>query len=435
MRHLRREKIEQIIAKITTLYKTGFVHILGSTVINKIIGFFCGILVVRFVSKAAFGEYSYALNIISLFSLASALGLSSGTFQLCCEETDETKKNEIYYYGSSIGVRINVILTIIIVIFSYFATLKIPAAKVYIVMMAGYPIINLIVELQQIRLRSSMLNKEYANTCTVNSIAVFVCSVIGSYFFEIRGLIIGTYLAAITTILIILLTYKVGIGVRIPRIAQEKKKFMNRLALVSMCNNGLSQLLYLLDLFVIGLVVANSEVIASYKVATVIPTAIGFFPGAVVTYIYPFFARNKDNFAWTIQRYKQLLKAMLVVNAFITIILLVGAKPLISTIYGTEYLDAVACFRILSVSYFFSGTFRIISGNLLVTQRKVEFNLMVAIISGIVNLLGNFLLIKAFGSIGAAITTLLVVLISSVISTTYYVKIINTGNKQTSLEN
>ena len=72
------------------------------------------------------------------------------------------------------------------------------------------------------------------------------------------------------------------------------------------------------------------------------------------------------------------------------------------------------------ISYFFSGSFRIVSGNLLVTQRKVEFNLLVAILSGIINIVGNIILIPVYGSMGAAIVTLSVVIVSSLISTIYY---------------
>ena len=59
--------------------------------------------------------------------------------------------------------------------------------------------------------------------------------------------------------------------------------------------NALSQLLYLLDLFVIGIVDPQETIIASYKVATVIPTALIFIPNSLVIYIYPYFAEHKDD--------------------------------------------------------------------------------------------------------------------------------------------
>ena len=61
------------------------------------------------------------------------------------------------------------------------------------------------------------------------------------------------------------------------------------------------------------------------------------------------------------------------------------------------------------------------SGNLLVTQRKLKFNLFVAIVSSLTNVIANFFFIQWWGAIGAAIATVLVVLVSSVLSTTYLI--------------
>ena len=74
--------IKHLLRKLT---KTGFFHIFGSSVLNKILSFMCSIVVVRIVSKISFGEYTYANNIVSLILLFSGLGMVSGTFQLCSE--------------------------------------------------------------------------------------------------------------------------------------------------------------------------------------------------------------------------------------------------------------------------------------------------------------------------------------------------------------
>ena len=86
--------------------------------------------------------------------------------------------------------------------------------------------------------------------------------------------------------------------------------------------------------------------------------------------------------------------------------LFIAAPLIIDTLYGSNYEDACVVFRILSVNYFFSSTFRILSGNLLVTQRKLHFNLFISVISSMVNVVGDLLLVPKFESIGAAIATL-----------------------------
>ena len=61
--------VKSIGKKAESLKTTGFFHIFGSSVINKIIAFLSNIIIVRIISKAQFGEYSYALNIVSFVLL------------------------------------------------------------------------------------------------------------------------------------------------------------------------------------------------------------------------------------------------------------------------------------------------------------------------------------------------------------------------------
>lgn len=61
MRKLR-EYMENLRNK---LFKTGFFHIFGSSVINKIVTFASGIILVRILSKEEYGVYTYAENLLS----------------------------------------------------------------------------------------------------------------------------------------------------------------------------------------------------------------------------------------------------------------------------------------------------------------------------------------------------------------------------------
>ena len=111
-------------------------------------------------------------------------------------------------------------------------------------------------------------------------------------------------------------------------------------------------------------------------------------------------------------------------NICISLVLIVFAPYIVKLLFGTQYLDAVPVFRILSFSYFFSGTFRVIGGNLLVTQRKLRFNTAVAVISGIINIVADLLFIKWWGAVGAALATISVVVVTSVMNTVYLLKVL-----------
>ena len=177
----------------------------------------------------------------------------------------------------------------------------------------------------------------------------------------------------------------------------------------------LSQLIYLLDVFVLGIIDPHETILASYKVATIIPTAMSFIPSSIVVFIYPYFAEHKDDKKWCLYNYKRLLRGMAGFNALLSAILIILAPFIVRTFFGSDYIDTVSAFRILIVGYFFSSTFRVIAGNLLVTQRKLIFNLVLCVTTSLANVILNFGFIQKWGSIGAAIATVLVVSVSGIV--------------------
>lgn len=404
------------------LKTTGFFHIFGATVINKILGFLSSFVIVRLIDKSAFGVYTYANNILSFLLLVSGLGMVSGVFQLCSEKIGNQREiEEIYAYGSEIGIGFNVLVSMVIFIISKWYVLPIPAANHLLTLMALTPLVNIVFELQQIYLRVELKNQQYSYASTINTTLLLICSVIGAALFQEKGLIFARYFAYVLSAFAAYKLFKAPIKLWGRKIADESRRALYRISIISMFNNGLSQILYLLDIFILGLVQINETSIASYKVATVIPTALYFIPSAVCTYIYPHFAMNKDNKKWLVENYKKLSAIMALINAVMVACLEISAPIIVQVFFGKQYMDAVTCFRILVLGYFFNGTFRGIAGNLLVTQRRLKFNFIEGLISGVVNAIGNAMLIPKMGSLGAAYTTLSVMILSSILSTGYFI--------------
>ena len=417
--------MELVKGTLHKLKNTGFFHIFGFSVINKIFGFAGGIIIVRLVSKSEYGLYANALNLISFFLLLSGMGMVSGAFQLCSENAEDPERREqIFAYGTRFGILFNLAMSLVILLVASFAKLSLPAARPYFILMAFFPLVEIFFQFQQIYLRSAFKNREYAYATTINAVFVLAGSVLGSILFQVKGLIIGHYLAFILTFLLIGRLYQAKIQVKKTTLSPATRKTLFHLSFISMCNNGVSSLLNLLDIFVIGIVIPNEKVTASYKVASTFPTAAVFIPAALVVYIYPYFAAHRTDGVWTRSTFRQVFKWNAILNGILTLLMLVLAPYIIQTVYGNQYADAVPCFQILMVSYFFKAAFRTLAGNLLVTQRKITFNFVVALVSGLLNVVGNFIMVQKMGSIGAAITTLGVCMFAGLWSFVYYLRTI-----------
>ena len=415
---------ERILEYGKKLFSTGFFHIFGSNVINKILSFASGILLARILTKSEYGVYSYANTLMGFFLLVSGFGMVSGLLQVGSEQKQEEKRLGLYRFACRFGFAYNLLLAAVILFVALVIPLPIAGSGKILALMCLYPMATLMRDLKTALLRAQMRNQDfsYANTFSTAAMVLLSCTL--ALLLRAEGLVLGQYLACVLTILFIGKKCGIRISFRKSGVDTATKRDLLGVCSISVLNDGLSELMYLLDVFILGLAVPDETVIASYKVATTIPTALVFIPLSVITYVYPYFARNRTDKAWLTKNYRRLVLSMGALNLLVGGGLILLAPWLIGLVFGKVYLDSVAPFQILCASYIISGTFRILSGNLLVTQRKLKFNLFVAVLSSATNTVLNVFLIQAWGSIGAALATLITVLLTSVLSTAYLIRTI-----------
>ena len=82
------------------------------------------------------------------------------------------------------------------------------------------------------------------------------------------------------------------------------------------------------------------------------------------------------------------------------------------------------------VSYFFSGSFRVLFGNILFIIHKVKVNLIIGIIDALANIVLDIVLIRKWGSVGAAYATLIITILSSLLSGIYLFSYFAKAKKQ-----
>lgn len=401
------------------LFSTGFFHVFFSTVFNKGITFIAGIVLVRILSKEQYGVYSYAYNIYSTIMLFTGMGMVSAILQVCSESENKKKGKELYNYGCRFSLLFNITLSLTMLVIALVFPMPISGTKVLLVSMAALPLIQLLPSLQLTYLRTELRNKEYSKatnlqTIMIASLTIVLCLLINEY-----GRIVALYISAIITFIFLKTVYHVNIDFKRSNVSFDDKKDMIKIGIISMLNTGLSELMYLIDIYVLGYSLHDEKLVAVYKVSTIIPTALAFIPLAVVVYAYPYFARNRMNKKWLIKASTYSYIGLGILNSCIGIFLYIFARPILAHVYGSDYLDATGCFKILAVNYAVSSTFRIFSGNILVSQRKLFFNFIVALISSLLNIVLNILLINIHGIEGAAIATLFTSVLSGLANTIY----------------
>jgi len=410
---------------VSKLMNTGFFHIFGSSTINKIVHFAYGILIVRIIPKENYGIYSYANTVYSIFMLLSGFGIVSAILQVASEKADNIdNRKKISQYGMMFGIKFNFILSGLILVLAWFIPLPIAGSNQLLIIMSLLPILTIIKEVQKIELRVSLRNVEYSKYNTIDSVLIALGTIFGAIIFQEKGMIFGHYIVAIAMILILKKSTKIPSKANYLSLNSSEKNDILKIAGISTLTNGLSQLLSLLGTLILGIIVTDPSIIASYKIASIIPTALNFIPGALMIYAYPYFARNKRNRVWVIASYKNLMIYGSLFFLFISLIGIIFAKSIIGIIFGPDYLEATSSFQILMASFFIGSTFRTIAGNLLVTQRKLLLNLLNGVICTIISILLNIILIPKFGSEGAALSQFVTIATSGILYTIWFIKVL-----------
>ena len=242
--------------------------------------------------------------------------------------------------------------------------------------------------------------------------------------YGVNGIVIANYISYIISIIIGLRYLKeTDLNEKVEEYVlnkYEKIKFI-KFSITASLTNCISQMLYLLDTFLVGYIIGSSAIIAIYKNATLIPFNLNFIPLSIMVFIYPYFSRNNKNKLWMKEKYYKLVAFLFVFNSILVSVLYILAPVIIKVLFGEMYLEAVTTFRILLIGYLIAGTLTIPSGNILFSIKKVKINLYNSIFTGILNIVLDIVLIYRYGHIGAAIATVTVFIVSSVISNAYLI--------------
>lgn len=412
---------------INFVFQRGLFHMFGANIFNKIIIFSGGLLLVRLLTKEEYGIYSYVQNTVAIFLLIDGLGATSGLLQFGSIFYG-TKKMIIYFnHSMNRGMLTNLIIAVLVILY---ALIFVNNTEIkYLFILASFlPFFNIIFNIFQTYNIVCRDNKFYSLYTILNTVLMTGALIIGALIWNIKGIFIISYFAIILTILFGWLHYlknnNFSESIKISLNKKEKQQY-NSFSLVSICSNALSHIVFLIDVFLIGIIIKDMDILASFKSATLIPFGLLFIPQTIMTFIYPYFAKNNTNYVWVRGNYIKLILGSIILNLLITILLILTAPWVINTIFGSQYLDSIPIYRLLCIGYFISSSFRSPSGSILSSLGKVKVNLYISIVVGLFNIILDIIMISSYGSVGAAWSTIIVFIISAIMGNYYLFNFLN----------
>lgn len=415
---------------ISKLHKKGFSSIVLTSILSNVVTFIGGIILVHILSKNDYGNYTYVQNVFNILMLVGDLGISSATMQFASENYKEPAKANAYIsYGFKMMLLLSILPVVVVLTSYWWYPHTIIGAETAVRNLFLVPLLQNINLFLLIVLRIHLKNNQYAIINILNCICHYFFIIIFAFKDGWTGAVLSKYPATIIiTVVSVFFVKKVWAKGEHSVLAKIEKIEYIKLAFVTQANAVSSTLMNILDVYCVGLFVADSSVIASYKIASVLPTALNFIPQSVMVFMVPYFGRNCRDKEWVRKSYKKVCIGLLAVSSLVAGLGILGASFIIPIIFGKEYVDAIPCFIVLLIGFVFYGGLQCPATNVLYTQRKVKSILVMTILGALGNTVLNIILINNFGSLGAAFATAIVHIIIGITANVYFYHVMKEKN-------
>lgn len=398
------------------LILSGFLYVFSANMISYLVAFCGSIAYARLMGVHDFGVYAFSYNIITFFLLVNGFGAASGVLQFVSSSSNSDLQLSYLKYSIKLGISFNLLLSIGIIIYACTVSMPIPGSRNLLLLMAFFPVGRLYIDVFQAFLRATQDNARLAKFAISSNLILLFSNILGIYVYGLYGFVISTYICYALIILIATYIYKFPNLLTIVQGSINKQEFVSY-SIYATLGNAFAQLLFILDIFLLGYIIRDATVVATYKVATVIPFALNFIPGVVSTFFYPYFAKNAANLDYVRDLRRKVQYGMLAFALPVSIVLTLIARPLILFIFGAQYGQSILPFQILVFGFWIVATFRTINGNILASlgKAKTAMWLNVAIVS--INIILTYILVKFYGTTGAAIGVVAIYILAGALAT------------------
>lgn len=417
---LKKDMLYLMKEKLKLLFEKGAFHIFIGNFIMKFIGLFGSIFIVRLLTKNEYGMLGYVENFYSYGYILAGLGLNMAALRYGIIIKEPEKKKGLYLWVIKMQLAIDICLASVIAIFSCLyphPTLYAKAAHLLVILVIAIPFTD-IANTNLSFERSQLANKRYMYLSITAALISIIMRVFGAAIQGITGTILFRVLAEILscTLLLLIVYKKYFKGIQCEKIEKTQKKEILIFSVNNMLANGIWALFMLTDVFLIGRLLNNPDILADYKVAYVIPSNLAIITSAITVFVTPYFVSHEKDHAWVKNSYFKVLFGNVLLLGLLSAVLFIFAPYFINILYGKEYLNVVPVMRILLIAYLINSGIKTMTAGLLAAMGYAKENLCISIVAFFIQVIMATYVLPRFGIIGLAFNNVFVYLLMSVLS-------------------
>jgi O-antigen/teichoic acid export membrane protein len=403
---------------LITTYISNFLSRSGSyvflaTIISRLLSLLASWIALQFIDNTALGIVLFSYNIILFILPISGLGLPQSLIRFSALNKNKKDRNSIFLYVLKYGLLSSFAMILLIIISSFFISFQFEKAQFYIIVLSFLIIPSFLFEIIRAQLRLNHDNKNFAYSELLYSIIFIILISVLTYYFKEIGYIVSLLLTPFLVIIIFIKKIKIKL-IKIEKIPELNLHFW-KYGFFASLSNVVTQLLFVVDILLIGYLIKDAEMVTNYRYISLIPFSLLFLPRIFI---------NTDFVTFTEKIYdktyiKLYIKSYMLLFLIISISVLIVSYfcgSLLLRLLDKSFVKYNTSFFILMIGISGIFIFRGLFGNLLSSIGKAHVNYYIATLALLLNIISNYYLIPELGIKGAAITSAILMWFTGILS-------------------
>tara|TARA_B110000211_G_scaffold108931_1_gene126323 strand:+ start:12110 stop:13366 length:1257 start_codon:yes stop_codon:yes gene_type:complete len=384
-----------------------------STILSRILSFVGSVVVLRLLDNKELGVILFAFSIIQFIIPIAGFGLHQSLLRYGALLKSNKEKEKLFSYVLKNGVIGSLILIIIVILLGWFIPFQFKKTFYYLSLLSTAILTNFLFELVKTQFRLQHKNILFAKAEFFQSFLLVVLIFTLTMYLEGLGYVIALISAPLLSAMLLVkklkITFYFKSDLTITNLDFWKYGFFGGLS------NVVTQLLFIIDIILIGELMSDPLLVTHYKYISIIPFSLLFLPRIFIAADFVTFT-EKINQKEYIKKY---IKSYMLFFSFLSIIIFSLSyvfSDSILLIFGEQYVKYSDSFLILIFGVTGIFILRGLFGNLLSSIGKMSVNYYIVSAALIINIISNYYLISRYGIKGAAITSCILMWFTGILS-------------------
>lgn len=399
--------VKKRIGNLLQIMKNQYIYSIATKVIVVVVGFLNSVVLARYLGPELKGMATTVINYSNIFSIIITFGLQEAYPYF----RNKRNKEKFISEYMSLVITIFIIYLIVLIIFTTICQLSFNAISCIIVtIIMGYSIIVNYIALVE--------SPNKRNTAMTIMYMIDFAILIGAYIFIPQSYIIAIFLSSFLFLMqSVFYSIKLNFKYDFRLIKKEDVISYVKFGFFPMIALLLTTLNYRVDVIMLR---ASTEVtyaqIGIYSIGVSLAEKVFMIPNAVKEILLSKLANGKGK-----DEVCKIIKLCWPICLISTICIIILGKPFIYIFYGSEYADAYLTTIICVFGTIFMIFFKMISTYNIINGRQ-KINLVLLLISNVINILLNVFLIPLYGTNGAAVASDISYFICAILFVSYFCK-------------